>query len=131
MNTYRIFHDGQAKGPYTLAQLRSMWASGHLTADALYREEGASAWEPIDGLALDAAIQPTVSPPPLVLSQPSRLPAHHTGNIATKSHGSGTVALGSVMCFVGVILVFTPIRVVGALLLFVGFFVAVIGRMMS
>src|SRR5437899_12502795 len=74
VNTYRIFHDGLAKGPYTIAQLRSMWASGHLTADALYREEGASAWEPIHSLALDAAIQPIVSAPPPVLPRPS-LPA--------------------------------------------------------
>jgi hypothetical protein len=113
-----------------------MWASGHLTADALYRDEEAPDWEPIHGLALDAEIQGIVSatPPPLVLSRPSRLPEHHVhhpSNVATKSHGSGIVALGSVMCFVGVILIFTPIRVVGAILLFVGFFVAVSGRMMS
>jgi hypothetical protein len=134
--TYRIFQDGQAKGPYTFAQLRSMWASGHLTADALYRQEDASDWEPIERLALDPAIREIVSTPapPLPSSQPTRLPTHHVqhaGKVVTKSHGSGVVALGSILCFVGVILMITPARALGAALLFIGFFVAVVGRMIS
>jgi hypothetical protein len=136
VNTYRIMQDGQAKGPYTFAQLRSMWASGHLTADALYRQEGAADWEPIERLALDTAIQETVSTPapPLPSPEPTRLPKYHVHpgeKVVTKSRGSGVVAVGSILCFIGLILMVTPVRTLGAALLFIGFFVAVVGRMMS
>lgn len=132
-NIYRIYHDGQERGPYTFEQLRSMWSSGQLTADTLYWQDGMTEWKPLHQLGMDMAIQP-VSPPAITMpSQPTRLPSHHvhhTGKVTTKSHGSGVVAAGSIMCIVGVFLAFAypPI---GGLLLFVGFFVAVVGRLMS
>jgi hypothetical protein len=111
-----------------------MWSAGQITADAVFWQEGMSEWEPIDALGLDLAIQPISLPVASVPVQPTRLPSHHvhhTGKVTTKASGSGIVALGSIMCIVGVFLIFTSIAAVGGILLFVGFFVAVIGRMMS
>jgi hypothetical protein len=133
-NTYRIYHGGQEKGPYTFEQLRSMWSAGHLTADTLYWQEGMADWQPLHELGLDLAIQPISPPVRSFPAQPTRLPTHHvhhTGKVATKSHGSGVVAVGSIMCFVGTVMIFTPMSGVGGFLLFIGFFVAVVGRMMS
>jgi hypothetical protein len=138
---YYIMLNDQKAGPYTVGQLRSMWHSGAVTAQTQYWFEGAKAWMSLiklRNILEPAAIQPVIS---VVASQPTRLapqrmPAsshhvRHTGQVTTKARGSGLVALGSIMCFVGVFLAFTPIGGVGGTLLFVGFFVAVIGRMMS
>lgn len=35
------------KGPYTAAQLRSIWASGQVTADTVYRSSEAPGWAPL------------------------------------------------------------------------------------
>ena len=42
--TFYIKVNDAEKGPYTLGQLRSMWASGQITADALYRTSDSSEW---------------------------------------------------------------------------------------
>lgn len=42
--SYFIHLDGEAKGPYTSGQLRSMWHSGAVTGDTLYCEEGYEEW---------------------------------------------------------------------------------------
>lgn len=133
-NTYRIFYGGEEKGPFTFEQLRSMWSSGQLTADTQYWQEGMSDWEPIEGLGLDLAIQTVPEQPVYYREEAVRLPqhhVHHSGKVSTKAHGSGIVALGAIMCFVGVFMIFTPAGWLGGILLFIGFFVAVIGRMMS
>jgi hypothetical protein len=44
---YYLFIDDKQAGPYTISQLRSMWASGKLTADTLYFTEGMSEWSPL------------------------------------------------------------------------------------
>src|SRR5438105_11094621 len=106
MNSYRICQDGQEKSPYTLEQLRSMWSLGPLTTDSFYWKEGMSDWEPIERLGLDLAIRPISSPVPSAPVHLERLPTHHfqhAGNVATKAHGSGVVAIGSMMCFAGAI----------------------------
>src|SRR5947209_2809675 len=41
---YFIILDDDTKGPYTIRQLRSMWAAGQLTAETLYCEEGYDNW---------------------------------------------------------------------------------------
>ncbi|MBL9160697.1 MAG: DUF4339 domain-containing protein [Verrucomicrobiales bacterium] len=134
MNTYRIIKNGEERGPYTFEQLRSMWSSGQLTADTLYWQEGMPEWKSIDGLGLDLAIQPISSPQPSAALQPIPTYKHHvqhSGQVTTKSRGAVIVAIGSFMCILGVIMAFTPVGVYGGLLLLVGFFVAVVGRMMS
>ena len=134
MNRYRIIQNGEERGPYTFEQLRSMWSSGQITADTLYWQEGMTAWESIDGLGLDLAIQPVSQPQPPAALQRIPPPTHqvqHSGQVTTKSRGSGIVAIGTIMCIVGVIVAFTSAGGFGGLLLLVGFFVAVVGRMMS
>lgn len=131
---YLLLVGAEQRGPYALSQLRTMWRSGSITADSLYWQESMTEWESIDGLGLDLAIQPVPPPlPPAALQRipPSTHQVHHSGQVTTKSRGSGIVAIGSIMCIVGVIMTFTPARIFGGLLLFVGFFVAVVGRMMS
>jgi hypothetical protein len=134
MNKYRIIANGDERGPYTFEQLRSMWSSGQLTTEALYWQEGMTEWESIEGLGLDSAIQPHSLPPPVASVQ--RMPAashhvQHTGRVKTKAHGSGIVAIGSLMCFAGVIILVVSSPGLGGVLLLVGFFIAVVGRMMS
>ena len=52
---------GEEKGPYTLNQLRSMWDSGQITADAVCRSSDSSEWFPI-GQRI-AREEGTVEPP--------------------------------------------------------------------
>jgi TM2 domain-containing membrane protein YozV len=60
---YRVMSDmywiavgSEQKGPYTFAQIQSMWRSGGITADTLYCQEGFEEWVPLSGLSelLDA-----------------------------------------------------------------------------
>jgi TM2 domain-containing membrane protein YozV len=44
---YYIHKDDAQQGPFTLGQLRTMWASGSITADTLYWVEGAPDWSPL------------------------------------------------------------------------------------
>jgi predicted RNA-binding Zn-ribbon protein involved in translation (DUF1610 family)/TM2 domain-containing membrane protein YozV len=47
---YWLLIGNEKKGPYTFSQLKSMWGSGSITADALYCQEGFEAWVPISSL---------------------------------------------------------------------------------
>jgi TM2 domain-containing membrane protein YozV len=47
---YWLSIGNEKKGPYTFSQLKSMWGSGSITADALYCQEGFEAWVPISSL---------------------------------------------------------------------------------
>jgi hypothetical protein len=64
--TIKTFHlkltEGE-KGPFTMSQLRSMWDSGAITADTLYRADASQGWQ---SLAEEFA-KPTTptAPPPL------------------------------------------------------------------
>lgn len=44
---YWLLIGNENKGPYTLAQLKSMWGSGSITADTLYSQEGFETWIPL------------------------------------------------------------------------------------
>jgi len=44
---FQLFYGGQQHGPYVLDQIKSMWASGIITADALYWNETDAAWKPL------------------------------------------------------------------------------------
>lgn len=119
MKHYRIHQRGEDKGPYTIEQLGSMWQSGGVTADAQFWTPGMTTWKPVHELQLGGPARPP-------------LPQH----VVTKSNGSGMVAVGSIMCIVGVVLLMASsagivFTVIGGLLLFIGFIIAVIGRMMS
>jgi hypothetical protein len=132
-NTYRIYHHGHDRGCYTVEQLRSMWLSGNLPADTLYRQDGMTSWAPLQQLHLDTAIPSGTAQHVTMPGQKTRLPSlnvYHTGKVATKAHSSGIVAVGAVMCIIGVFIVFANPSI-GRLLILVGFLVAVTGRLMS
>jgi TM2 domain-containing membrane protein YozV len=44
---YWLLSAGQQHGPYSLLQVKSMWASGKLTLSAQYRAPGETLWSPI------------------------------------------------------------------------------------
>jgi TM2 domain-containing membrane protein YozV len=48
---YWITVGSDQKGPYTFAQVQSMWRSGGITADTLYCQEGFEQWVPLSGLS--------------------------------------------------------------------------------
>jgi hypothetical protein len=53
---YFLYYQTKNHGPYALDQIRSMWASGIITADAVYWVQAESVWKPIAELL--AAGQP-------------------------------------------------------------------------
>lgn len=117
-----------------------MWATGMITADCHYWTDGMESWQPVEELGLDGSLQlinqPVINAPPALPTQQQTHEIHHSGQVTTKSKGSRTVAMGSIMCIVGIFVVVggaeRPVfAVIGALLLVVGFFVAVVGRLMS
>lgn len=70
--SYFIHLDDEAKGPFTIGQLRSMWRSGAITGDTLYCAEGYEEWLHLRVLAdeLEEVQQPPPiprSPPPLIV----------------------------------------------------------------
>src|SRR5439155_2248187 len=48
---YWIIQNRESKGPYTIAQLRSMWHSGAITGDTLYCAEGSNVWLTLEARA--------------------------------------------------------------------------------
>ena len=59
---FYVFLNREAKGPYTLAQIRSMWIAGDITNETPYCEEGESDWKPF-GSFLPAPDSRTPPPP--------------------------------------------------------------------
>ena len=49
---YHLYFGGETRGPYLMDQVKSMWASGIVTADALYWSETEGAWKPLMELFL-------------------------------------------------------------------------------
>jgi hypothetical protein len=115
-----ISDGGEMRGPYAKDQLRSMWGAGQITAAAMACAEGSQEWKGIQELQLMAG----ATPPPI--------PAEAAKIVETKGSGAGAVAIGSVLCAVGVVLACIPnLAGFGVLLLLAGFFTAVVGRLMS
>lgn len=48
---YLVLVGPEQRGPFVLSQLRSMWCSGAITADALYWQKGMDKWQPISLLS--------------------------------------------------------------------------------
>src|SRR6266436_3884787 len=73
---YFLHYQGQNRGPYALDQIQSMWASGIITADAVYWEQADSVWKPIaDLLAKESSERANISQPPPLKRQPRAAPA--------------------------------------------------------
>ena len=115
-----ISDGGEVRGPFAKDQLRSMWSAGKVTADTMACAEGSQEWKGLGELQLSESLIPPL--PPLKVPEV----------VVTKSSGASTVALGFVLCAVGVVLIFIP-NLAGfrGLLLVAGFIAAVSGRLMS
>ncbi len=46
-NQYHLHQKGETTGPYEASQLKAMWKSGGVTADAQICPVGASEWQPV------------------------------------------------------------------------------------
>lgn len=93
MNFY-VWQDNKQSGPYTLAQLRSMWAAGSVTASALICAEGKEEWQPAAGL-LDAVLVRVTKPS----ARPTPRPAAVQEVPAKKSSGCAVAAaIGLALC---------------------------------
>lgn len=68
---YFIWQDEQQKGPFTMGQLRSMWANGQLTVNDFYWMEGMQDWSALAELREELElIRQTAEPPPLPFMPP-------------------------------------------------------------
>jgi hypothetical protein len=59
-----LAENGATRGPFTLAQLKSMWGSGALTGRMLYWQQGFDEWRPLSTIAeaLERRPEPRVKP---------------------------------------------------------------------
>lgn len=115
-----ISDGGEVRGPYAKDQLRSMWGAGQITAAAMVCAEGSQEWQNVEALQLSAG----AVPPPI--------PAQVATVVETKGSGAGAVAVGVVLCLIGVVLACIPnLAGFGVVLLLAGFFTAIVGRLMS
>ena len=62
MSDYYIKSKGEERGPFAHSQLRSMWDSGAITSDTLFRQRESQDWQPIAELfeTSDVAAEPSV-----------------------------------------------------------------------
>src|SRR6266545_2654639 len=79
-----IIQNRETKGPYTIGQLRSMWSSGAITGDTLYREEGSDDWNTLAAISADLeqtqqSDHPIHTPPPPMRSQSAPTPGRQQG----------------------------------------------------
>src|ERR1700694_26267 len=66
---YFVYLDGEAKGPYTIGQLQSMWQAGLVTAKTPYCEPGYDEW--LDLEILSAELEPPKRAQPLPMKNAS------------------------------------------------------------
>ena len=86
---FQLFYGGQQHGPYVLDQIKTMWASGIITADALYWNETDAAWQPVIELLSPAAQPPQPTPQETPKPAPPTIPAQ-TERVCTSSADSST-----------------------------------------
>jgi len=65
---YYILQNNETKGPYTIGQVRSMWNSGVLTADASYSVDGQNNWQPLRLFANQLECSGSVTPSSPIVS---------------------------------------------------------------
>lgn len=65
--SFYIHQNGETKGPYSLGQLKAMWASGAVSLETLFCREGNSDWLPLRTIQheLELLVQPPPLPPPV------------------------------------------------------------------
>jgi len=55
-DTHHISQAGVITGPFTTAQIRSLWKSGGITADSMHRPAGSETWSPVADLIKNTSI---------------------------------------------------------------------------
>lgn len=86
MTVYNISVNGVTKGPYTRLQLTSMWASGQITADALYWTDGMADWEAIEKLGMDSNLRVDTARPPRLPPSKNLKQSNEAGSETPLSH---------------------------------------------
>ena len=115
MKGYLILVNQEQKGPYTIEQLRSMWASGQFTLHTLYWQDGMAGWETIEGLELDSPIQPLASSSRNIPT-PGMPTCHQCGGSMTKTVVSSGNCSGLVLALIAFcvgILIFFALPIIG------------------
>ena len=103
---YFLYYQAKNHGPYALDQIRSMWASGIITADAVYWVQAESVWKPIAELLATERSERTNAPAPdSVKHQPSAGPQprpHITNTEPLRYAGfwvrAGAILLDGIIC---------------------------------
>lgn len=68
--SYYILRDDQAEGPYSLTRLSEMCASGEITEQTFYCQEGFDEWLPLKKLSHELQNPVAVPPPAPPISEP-------------------------------------------------------------
>lgn len=80
MKPYYLLLNQEAKGPYTLHQLRSMWNAGAITMETRFRQDGSDDWRPL------SFILPDLEPPaPGTAAPTAPVPAQPAGQAAAEN----------------------------------------------
>ena len=66
---YYLYLDDEQKGPYTVAQLQSMWHAGNINLNTLYWQEGATDWSPLSSII--QVLEPPATPTRPVVPKPA------------------------------------------------------------
>ena len=78
---YYLHVNGAQTGPYTLKQLRAMWADGSATGETFFWHEGAADWAPLQTMAaqLQAAKLPSAIESSIQPAEPRQYPPRRPG----------------------------------------------------
>jgi TM2 domain-containing membrane protein YozV len=64
---YYILEQEEAKGPFTIGQLRSMWSTGTITINTMHCQQGDEQWRPLTSILHLLETTPNVAPSPIVV----------------------------------------------------------------
>lgn len=105
--------NGETTGPFSLAQIRTMWGAGHVTSDSQWKEGFDGIWQTFE--LLEAKIAPEPPPIPTTSSWTAPAPAIEGPKTAKKRRmqnpvGGGCALQGlAIVCFVAAISTFMTI----------------------
>lgn len=126
MSLFFLHNNGQEDGPFYIAQLRTMWQAGSITADAYIREQNTD-WQPITTLAeqLDKPAPPPYVPPPIQMPSIAPQPLKNPGVAAVLSFVfpalgqiyNGQIGMGLFFCLLTVALYFYPLTIIIAVVI--------------
>ncbi len=66
--SYHLWLENEAKGPYTLGQLRAMWKSGQITSENQFTTDAGETWRPLSDLLA------SLEPPPVPVKIKMQVP---------------------------------------------------------